>query len=227
MNGSVVVQSAQRPARLGCLRLLLFHQRCSSPRNTSPTKSKCMRDVPSRPRRRCHNFAARPRWTLGLLCSDCYLIFFLCNIQCTTATRCPNGDECADDEFCYTNFACDPLQIQINNTTSSTAASDLPPATNDGFGTSSINSPGTTVLHASSRRKYSYLQGKVPGSRSNSPQEFQRRARTSAPIFLHTCGTQRRSPSLQPPVEGSKSQSHQLSWCSCFPCRGCPTCSQR
>jgi hypothetical protein len=75
--------------------------------------------------------------------------FFLRNVQCATATRCPNGDECADDEFCYTNFACDPPQIQINNATSSTAASDLPPATNDGLGTSSINSPGTTVSHAS------------------------------------------------------------------------------
>ena len=63
-------------------------------------------------------------------------------LQCDTATRCPNGDECADDEFCYIDFLCDPQQIPINNTTSSTAASDLPPATNDSISTSNINSQG-------------------------------------------------------------------------------------
>jgi hypothetical protein len=68
-------------------------------------------------------------------------LLFLQNPQCETTTKCPNGDECADDEFCYTDFVCDPLLIPSYDSTSSTVSSDWLPDGAESISTPDINSP--------------------------------------------------------------------------------------
>jgi hypothetical protein len=65
----------------------------------------------------CQKIHVGPRSLCGY-----YLIFIPSQhiVQCETATRCPDGDECADDEFCFIDFVCDPMQISTNNPISST-----------------------------------------------------------------------------------------------------------
>ena len=42
--------------------------------------------------------------------------------QCETATKCPNGNECANNEFCYRDFVCNPPVIQPGSSNESSAA---------------------------------------------------------------------------------------------------------
>lgn len=73
---------------------------------------------------------------------------FLCHCwQCNSATRCPNGNECAEGEFCYKDFVCNPPPLPttttstVASTTASTASLDY--AAND----SSANMDGEATTN--------------------------------------------------------------------------------
>ena len=66
---------------------------------------------------------------------------WLC-LQCNLATRCPNGNECAEGEFCYQDFHCDSDQLpsalaptsntESSNGSSSTGSNLLTPPNDNG-----------------------------------------------------------------------------------------------
>ncbi|KAL7533175.1 hypothetical protein ACHAWF_004368 [Thalassiosira exigua] len=66
--------------------------------------------------------------------------------NCMTATRCPNGDECAEGEFCYRDFLCKPPPTPLPTTTTvATMASNKEPAMDGGGATGSTGNDGMST----------------------------------------------------------------------------------